>query len=180
MAEYFARSVPSTVKWALAGRSRDKMEQVRKQVGRDDVGIVVASAEDAASLDEMARQARCVLTTVGPFSLYGEPLVRACARNGTDYVDTTGETTFVADMIRAYHDQARANGAIIVSMCGFDSIPADLGTYFVRLAGAQWWTRRSEVASALALTYSPLSVPFAPWRRLWTTFAACTTCRRDA
>ncbi len=117
------------LRWALAGRNRDKLEAVRSDLGADasDLPLIEADSFDRASLDAMARRTRVVLTTVGPYALYGEELVAACAANGTDYCDLSGEVPFMHRMIDAHSDAARDSGARIVHCCGFDSIPSDLG-----------------------------------------------------
>lgn len=134
-AEYLARNGGDTLRWALAGRSRDKLEQLRADLiklnaGCSDVDLLQADVDDPASLDALAKSARVVITTVGPYIVHGEPLVAACAAAGTDYVDLTGEPEFVDRMWLKYHDTARNNGARIVHCCGFDSLPADLGCWF--------------------------------------------------
>jgi short subunit dehydrogenase-like uncharacterized protein len=124
--------VGGDVRWAIAGRSVAKMEAVRKEIGAPDaLPLVVADASDPASLAAMARDARVVIATVGPYQLYGEPLVAACCEAGTDYVDLCGEPAWMAAMIARYQDKARASGARIVFSCGFDSIPFDLGVVFL-------------------------------------------------
>lgn len=134
-AEYLARNVPPGARWALAGRNPAKLEAVRTRLSAIDAGLagldlLPADAGDAASLKRVAESARCIITTVGPYILHGEPLVAACAAAGTDYVDLTGEPEFVDLMWLRYHEQARQSGARIVHCCGFDSIPHDLGAYF--------------------------------------------------
>ena len=134
-AEYLAHHRPDGLRWALAGRSRDKLEAVREHVATidDELGdlpLLTADVTDDVSLKDIAHQARVVITTVGPYLLYGEPLVAACAEAGTDYVDLTGESEFVDRMYVAHHATARDSGARIVHACGFDSIPHDLGAYF--------------------------------------------------
>jgi short subunit dehydrogenase-like uncharacterized protein len=133
-AEYLAgRMRGRSERLALAGRQPAKLaavKQVLEQLGAGAVGVLQADVEDAASLEKLAGSARVVLTTVGPYLRYGEGLVRACARAGTDYVDLTGEGTFVDRMLERYDADARASGARIVHACGFDSIPADLGARF--------------------------------------------------
>ena len=133
-AEYLARHAPPETRWALAGRRREKLEQLRDELCDanpqcGDLDLVVADVEDDASVHELAQGARVVVTTVGPYTSYGEPLVAACASAGTDYVDLTGEPEFVDRMWLRYHDRAQASGARIVHSCGFDSIPHDLGAY---------------------------------------------------
>lgn len=122
----------SSLRWALAGRSRSRLEAVRSELGAPDtLPLVVADASDPASLSAMVRRTRVVITTVGPYARYGEPLVAACAEAGTDYVDLSGEPVWMARMIQRHAARARNSGARIVFSCGFDSLPFDLG---VRLA----------------------------------------------
>ena len=134
-AEYLARHAPDGCRWALAGRSQAKLEAVRERLVRidpalADLPLLTADVTDAASLKAVAEAARVVLTTVGPYLEHGEPLVAACARAGTDYVDLTGEPEFVDQMYLAHHAEAVETGARIVHCCGFDSIPHDLGALF--------------------------------------------------
>jgi short subunit dehydrogenase-like uncharacterized protein len=137
-AEYLARNAPSGCRWALAGRNRDKLEAVRSRLGEIDpalarLPLLHADVTDGGSLASVAEAARVVITTVGPYLEYGEPLVAACADAGTDYVDLTGESEFVNRMYIGYHDRAVASGARLVHACGFDSIPHDLGVRFTVL-----------------------------------------------
>jgi short subunit dehydrogenase-like uncharacterized protein len=121
------------VKWAMAGRSRDKLEQVRTEIGANaSVPLVVADSGDAASLAAMAEQASALITTAGPYQLYGDGVVAACAKAGTDYLDLTGESNWIADKIRDHDAEAKASGARLVFSCGFDSIPFDVGVYFTQ------------------------------------------------
>ena len=134
-AEYLARSAPSDCRWALAGRSREKLEAVRERLAAidpalADLPLLQADVTDPASLQHVAESARVVITTVGPYIEYGEPLVAACAEAGTDYVDLTGEPEFVDRMYVGYHERAKETGARIVHACGLDSIPHDLGAWF--------------------------------------------------
>lgn len=135
VAEYLLRHMPEGGSWAVAGRNRTKLDAIVARLATEmpDVpapGVVVADTDDARSLAEMARSARVIITTVGPYLEYGEPLVAACAEAGTDYVDLTGEPEFVDRMYLEYHDVAVASGARIVHACGFDSIPHDLGVFY--------------------------------------------------
>lgn len=136
VAEYLARASEHTpLRWALAGRSLEKLTAVRDRLGLPEGSprvpeLIVAESSDTASLARMVEATRVVITTVGPYIKYGEPLVQACAEHGTDYVDLTGEPEFVAQMIDKYDAIAAASGARIVHACGFDSIPHDLGAYF--------------------------------------------------
>ncbi|NKF22770.1 saccharopine dehydrogenase family protein [Solimonas marina] len=134
-AEYLARHGGAKLKWALAGRSPDKLKAVRARLADQipeaaALDLLHADVDDAESLASLARSTRVVITTVGPYVVHGEPLVAACAAAGTDYVDLTGEPEFVDAMWLRYHDQARESGARIVHCCGFDSIPHDLGCWF--------------------------------------------------
>jgi short subunit dehydrogenase-like uncharacterized protein len=126
------------VSWAMAGRSADKLAEVRDELGIDAaVPLLVADAGDPASLDALVNSARVVLTTVGPYQLYGSDLVRACAAAGTDYVDLCGEPAWMHEMIAAHAAAARTSGARIVFSCGFDSIPFDLGVWFLQQAALE-------------------------------------------
>ncbi|MER5420458.1 saccharopine dehydrogenase family protein [Streptosporangium roseum] len=129
-AQYLARTAGPGCRWALAGRSRTKLEAVRERIGLPELPLLHADATDPASLARIAGQARVVATTVGPYVAYGEPLVAACAAAGTHYADITGEPEFVDLMFARHHESARQSGAKIVHACGFDSIPHDLGAYF--------------------------------------------------
>lgn len=124
---------------ALAGRSADRLTAVRAELGpaAADWVIIVADADDTAALAAMAASTRVVATMVGPYARYGLPLVEACARAGTDYVDLAGELLFVRDSIDRYHDVARDNGVRIVHSCGFDSVPSDLGVQLTADAAAR-------------------------------------------
>ena len=130
VAEYLNTTygVGGSVRWAMAGRSAAKLAEVRDALGIDKtLPLLVADASDTNALAALVKQTRVVLTTVGPYQLYGEPLIRACAAAGTDYVDLCGEPGWMAQMIPQLQDTARASGARIVFSCGFDSIPFDLG-----------------------------------------------------
>src|SRR5260370_19142266 len=106
-----------------------KLEAIRDRLGVD-VPLLKADVEDQKSIDALAASTRVVITTVGPYVTYGEPLVRACAENGTDYTDLTGEPEFVDRMYLKHDELARSTGARIVHACGFASIPHDLGAMF--------------------------------------------------
>jgi short subunit dehydrogenase-like uncharacterized protein len=135
VAEYLAgrQKAGLTLNWALAGRSLDKLAAARDEVGAPaDLPLVAADGEDVSSLSSMAARTRVVLTTVGPYQLYGSGLVAACATRGTDYVDLCGEPAWMAEMIESYHGKAQSTGARIVFSCGFDSIPSDLGVFMLQ------------------------------------------------
>jgi short subunit dehydrogenase-like uncharacterized protein len=121
--------VDGEVRWAAAGRSRPKLEKLRESLGprADALELLEADAADDTSLAQLCRQGRVIVSTVGPYALYGEPLVRACATSGTDYCDLAGEVQWMRRMIEAYEATAVESGARIVHSCGFDSVPFDLG-----------------------------------------------------
>jgi short subunit dehydrogenase-like uncharacterized protein len=134
-AAYLAEHAPTDLRWALAGRNRDKLEAVRARLAKIDAALaelplLEADSSDEVSLRALAESTKVVITTVGPYLEYGEPLVAACAAAGTDYVDLTGEPEFIDRMYLEHHDQAVDSGARIVHACGFDSIPHDLGAWF--------------------------------------------------
>jgi short subunit dehydrogenase-like uncharacterized protein len=129
VAEHLLKS--SGVKWAMAGRSKDKLADVRAEIGAPaSLPLVVADVNDKASLDAMVKRTKVLITTAGPYQLYGSPVVAACAAAGTDYVDLTGESHWIAQMMAAHDAEAKKTGARLVFSCGFDSIPFDLGVYF--------------------------------------------------
>jgi short subunit dehydrogenase-like uncharacterized protein len=134
-AEYLARA-GGDARIALAGRSTERLEAVRKTLdaAAQSWQLITADATSPSTLDEMAARTRVVITTVGPYSKYGLPLVAACAAAGTDYADLTGEAMFVRDSIDQYHKQAADTGARIVHACGFDSVPSDLTVYALHRA----------------------------------------------
>jgi saccharopine dehydrogenase (NAD+, L-glutamate forming) len=121
----------SNVTWAIAGRDEEKLNELQSKL-ESKVDIIIANSKDSASLDEMTKQTQVIISTVGPYLKYGEPLIKSCAENGTDYVDLTGEAIFIKDMMDKYQDTAKRSGARIVNSCGFDSIPSDLGVYFTQ------------------------------------------------
>jgi short subunit dehydrogenase-like uncharacterized protein len=128
-AAYLAEKAPADLRLAIAGRNEAGLRALHQSLNRPNVGVICADSDDAASVDAMVASTRVLATTAGPFALYGTPVVDACVRHGTHYCDITGETPWVRDMIDAHHEAARAKGTRIVPLCGFDSIPADLGTW---------------------------------------------------
>jgi short subunit dehydrogenase-like uncharacterized protein len=134
-AEYLAQHAPQGLRWALAGRNRQKLEEVRDRLAEmsaqnAELPLLHADTGDQRSIHAAADSTKVVITTVGPYINYGESLVAACAATGTDYVDLTGEPEFVDLMWLRHHEQAERSGARIVHSCGFDSIPHDLGALF--------------------------------------------------
>jgi len=128
-AQQFAHRADAGTRWALAGRDRTKLEALRESL-RVDVPLLHADVTDEGTLRDLAACTRVVTTTVGPYVRYGAPLVAACAREGTDYTDLTGEPEFVNRMYVDHHAEAQRTGARLVHACGFDSIPHDLGVLF--------------------------------------------------
>lgn len=151
---YFAQSAAvksSGLRWALAGRSREKLEAVRADCKAPQAGIVVAEAHDAKAMAALAKGAAVVLSTAGPFALYGSELVAACVQHGTHYVDITGETPWVRDMIARHHAAAERSGARIIPFCGFDSIPSELSA---RVAVETMWARHGEACTSVKSAFS--------------------------
>jgi len=137
VAEYLAAhyTCKDDPKWAMAGRSRQKLAEVRDAIGAPaDTALIVAEGGDAASLKAMVDQTRLVISTVGPYQLYGSDLVAACAASGTDYLDLCGEPLWMRKMIDAHEAAAKSSGARILFSCGFDSIPFELGVFYVEQA----------------------------------------------
>ena len=135
VAEYLASRYAgkADLKWAMAGRSLDKLASVRDAIGAPaDTVLIAADAGDPVSLKAMIDQTRSVLTTVGPYQLYGSELVAACAASGTDYFDLCGEPVWMRQMIDAHQAAAQSSGARIVFSCGFDSLPFELGVLFLQ------------------------------------------------
>jgi short subunit dehydrogenase-like uncharacterized protein len=132
VAEYLAAHYKgdANLKWAMAGRSKDKLASVRNAIGAPaDTPLIVADASDPASLKAMVDQTKSVVTTVGPYLLYGNELVAACAASGTDYFDLCGETPWMRRIIDAHQATAQASGARIMFSCGYDSLPFELGVF---------------------------------------------------
>ena len=128
VAEYLAAHAPDAVRIGLAGRSVEKLSEVRDSLGERAASwpLLVVDALDRVTVEALAQATNVVVTTVGPYLRYGMPLVEACAEAGTDYVDLTGEVLFVRDTLAHCADAARRSGARIVHSCGFDSVPSDL------------------------------------------------------
>ncbi|MBB4154724.1 short subunit dehydrogenase-like uncharacterized protein [Sphingomonas jinjuensis] len=128
VAEYLVASAPAGITWGMGGRSLTKLQETRDAIGApSDIPLIVADSDDPASLRALVEKTRVVITTVGPYQLYGNDLVAACAATGTGYVDLCGEPAWMRHMIDAHDAEAKRTGARIVFSCGFDSIPFDLG-----------------------------------------------------
>jgi short subunit dehydrogenase-like uncharacterized protein len=121
-----------SIVWAIAGRSRTKLQQVSDTIGLSGIEMIVADSVDEGSLRQMCAQTKVVMSTVGPYALYGELLVRVCATTGTDYCDLTGEPQWIRKMQLRHEADAVKSGARILHCCGFDSIPSDLGVHFLQ------------------------------------------------
>jgi len=130
----FDRYTGTDLKWAIAGRNADKLNEVKGFIGdsEDRIPTILADSNDEASLKALVASTKVVITTVGPYAYYGSSLVKACAEAGTHYVDLTGEVPWMRTMIDQHHETARQSGACIVHCCGFDSIPSDMGNFFTQ------------------------------------------------
>lgn len=124
------------LRWALAGRDRGRLESLRTELGRDDLEVLTTDAHDEAGLDMLATTTRVIASTVGPYAAHGTSLVAACAANGTHYADIAGEVLWMRHTIDSFHSSAARSGARIVHACGFDSVPSDVGV---------WWLQRIAV-----------------------------------
>ena len=131
VAEYMAEAHPDLT-WAIAGRNRQKLEQVREQLKLPELPLVIADSHDPQALEVMVQQAKTVISTVGPYAQYGTPLLEACAKSGTHYCDLTGEAQWMAGVFERINPIAQQSGARLVHCCGFDSIPSDLSVYFLQ------------------------------------------------
>lgn len=136
VAEYLMRQygTDGDLQWAIAGRSKEKLEKLRQSLGvrPGDLETIVADSFDQDSLKQLAGRTRVVLTTVGPYALYGSSLVEACVENGTHYCDLAGEVQWIRKMIDQHQARAQQTGARIVHCCGFDSVPMDIGVWFLQ------------------------------------------------
>ncbi|WP_201587620.1 saccharopine dehydrogenase family protein [Psychrobacter jeotgali] len=146
--KFLAEEDTQDTHWAIAGRDEDKLKKLQSELGEtndEKVDIIIANSNDPASLDEMTQQTQVIISTVGPYLKYGEPLIKSCTDHGTDYVDLTGEAIFIKDMMDKYQDNAQKTGARIVNSCGFDSIPSDLGVYFTQQQAESQFDEACEV-----------------------------------
>tara|TARA_B100001115_G_scaffold59793_1_gene44317 strand:+ start:84 stop:1298 length:1215 start_codon:yes stop_codon:yes gene_type:complete len=122
----------SKIKWAIAGRNLDKLERIRSEVADKNIPIFIADSFDEDSLSKFVKKTNVVCSTVGPYSLYGTKLVKLCVENNTNYCDITGEAHWIRTIIDSFHEKAKSKKIKIVNSCGFDSIPSDMGVYFVQ------------------------------------------------
>ena len=117
------------ISWAIAGRNKDKLENLKSELSLD-VDIFIANSDDYGALEEITKNTKVVLSTAGPFHRYSSNLVKSCVKNSSHYVDITGEFFWIRDMIDLHHEEASSKGVRIIPACGYDSIPSDLGTFF--------------------------------------------------
>jgi short subunit dehydrogenase-like uncharacterized protein len=146
------------LKWAMAGRNQEKLENVRASIADTSVPIVVSDSSDEASIKQMVLRTKVICTTVGPYAIYGSKLVAACVENKAHYCDLAGEVQWMRQMIDKHQEAAQANGVKIVHSCGFDSIPSDMGVYFIqREAKAQKGQRAKKISMRVAAMKGGLS-----------------------
>lgn len=148
----FAEAAPAGLRWAIGGRDEARLVALREGLGAD-VGIVLGDALDPESMRTLARSARVVLSTAGPYARYGTALVDACVTAGSDYADVTGETLWMRASIDAFDERARASGSRIVHACGFDSVPSDLGTWLLQRTAVE---RHGAACDAIDHVFGPL------------------------
>ena len=130
------------MRWAIAGRDETKLSQIKSTLDlAEHIDVLVAESHDQQALMPLVASAKVIITTVGPYQLYGNELIRLCAEMGTDYVDLCGEPTWMRQQIDALSDTAKESGARIVHSCGFDSIPFDLGVFFLQDLAWQYFNK---------------------------------------
>ena len=141
VAEYLTKQyeVGKEVSWAIAGRNKAKLEKVREELNNAELPLVIADSHDRESLEAMVKQTKVVCTTVGPYALYGNLLLELCVEHSVDYCDLTGEVQWMRRTIDAHHEKAQENKVKIVHCCGFDSIPSDMGVFFLQQEAQKRW-----------------------------------------
>lgn len=146
VAEYLFNKYGSNndLKWAIAGRDYSKLELVRDEVANSSIPIIIANSDDIESLNSMIKRTKVICTTVGPYAKYGSKLVSSCVNNQTHYCDLAGEVQWIRKMIDEHHEIAKANGTKIVNSCGFDSIPSDLGVYFIQKQSREKYNQKAK------------------------------------
>lgn len=160
VAEYLFKQygISGNLKWAMAGRNQQKLETVRASIADKSVPIVVADSSDETSIKQMVLRTKVICTTVGPYAIYGSKLVAACVENKAHYCDLAGEVQWMRQMIDKHQQTAQANGVKIVHSCGFDSIPSDMGVYFIqREAKVQKGQRAKKISMRVAAMKGGLS-----------------------
>ena len=131
--EYFFKNFASNkIKWAIAGRNKSKLENIRLEVADEKIPILIADSFDEKSLSLIVKETRVICSTVGPYALYGSLLVELCVKHSTNYCDITGEAHWIRTLIDKFHEDAKSKKIKIVNSCGFDSIPSDIGVYFIQ------------------------------------------------
>ena len=143
LTQYFADQGTSgeQIRWAIAGRSQSKLDALKQKLGAaaKDLTTIIADVNDSQAIKALCEKTRVVVSTVGPYALYGEAMIQACVETGTDYCDLTGETQWIKKMLDRYQSQAEQTGARIVNCCGFDSVPSDMGVYFLQQQAQRHW-----------------------------------------
>lgn len=142
MTKYMVKQFPlgdKNLRWAIAGRSESKLHELKSSLGEDaaTLDLIVADASNEKEMNALCDRTKVIVSTVGPYALYGEALVKACVSSGTDYCDLTGEPQWIVKMLKRYENIAKATGARIVHSCGFDSIPSDLGVLYTQQQAEQ-------------------------------------------
>lgn len=159
VAEYLVAHGPKDLRWALAGRNREKLEGIRQDLGvnSDSLPILIGDSGDQESLLALAAETRVVCSTVGPYMKYGSGLVAACVESKTHYCDLTGETPWIRQMIDQHHEKAKSEGTRIVHCCGFDSIPTDMGVFMLGEEFLQRGLRLHEIKAYVGETRGGVS-----------------------
>ena len=142
------------LKWAMGGRNLKKLKKVRDEVANKNVPLVIADSNDKDSLLKMVNRTKVICTTVGPYAKYGSNLVEACVKSQIHYCDLAGELQWMYKMINCYHEEAKINGSKIVHACGFDSIPSDMGVYFIQKEAK---SRRGGIAQKIKMRVAAIS-----------------------
>jgi len=142
------------LKWAMGGRNLTKLEKVRDEVANKNVPLVIADSNDKVSLLNMVKRTKVVCTTVGPYAKYGSNLVEACIESNIHYCDLAGEVQWMYKMINRHHEKAKINGSKIVHACGFDSIPSDMGVYFIQ---REFKDKRGIIAQKIKMRVAAIS-----------------------
>ena len=142
------------LKWAMGGRNLTKLEKVREEVADKNVPLVIANSNDKVSLLNMVKRTKVICTTVGPYAKYGSNLVEACIKSQIHYCDLAGEVQWINKMINRHHEAAKVNGSKIVHACGFDSIPSDMGVYFIQKESK---AKRGSIAQKIKMRVAAIS-----------------------
>jgi len=144
-----------SLSWAIAGRNPQKLEQVRQKIGALDLPVLIADNHDKSSIETVVEQTSVICTTVGPYAKHGDLLVETCVEKGVNYCDLTGEVQWIRRVIDAHHEQAQSKQVKIVHCCGLDSIPSDLGVYFLQQKAMQNWGEYAQIVKMRVKTMLP-------------------------